>query len=126
MDHDRVLWITEAYKACLGRLVRQVEAGMSLSVAWEIAYRDLDNEYRKLCLLETIPAENHMLDPATVEMFARFGLDAVFGAQVGGCDESDQRKAFWQVFRRVTSPTTHAVMPIPEGKKAGAVQQSAH
>lgn len=120
--HDRMLLMTNAFKGVLTRLIRHIEAGMTYSIAWEIAFRELDDEYRKACLLEQLPPQNHMLDALSVEMFARFGLDALFSNKVAAGSNSDQRAAFWAVFHRVTRPTTKAVTPSIEPKVAGRLE----
>jgi phage terminase large subunit-like protein len=108
MDENRVLWMLSKTKDMLQRLIRDLEAGMTPTVAYQMAFHDVDQIYRQFCSMEQLPPVNHMLEPTSVEMYARFGLDALFGALKGECNESECRKAFWQVFRRSIRPTSMA------------------
>lgn len=105
MDETRLLWYTSETTKLLARLLRDLEAGLTPSVAFEVAFTDVDRLYRKTCAIEQIPQINHMLDPASVELNTRFALDALFGALKGEPDEAGARKAFWTIFRRVTLPS---------------------
>lgn len=104
MDDNRILWITSRTKDLLKRMITDMEAGLSASVAFEMCLHDIDQLYKQACALEQTVPINHMLEPVSVDMCARFGLDALFGALKGNCTESDCRRAFWQVFRRATLP----------------------
>jgi len=105
MDETRLLWHTSETKKLLARLLLDVEAGLSPSVAFEVCLRDVDLLYRKTCALESIQPINHMLQATSVEMTARFGLDALFGALKGASTESEARAAFWTIFHRCSRPS---------------------
>ena len=104
MDETRLLWHTSEMKLLLSRLLRDIEAGLGTSVAFEMALRDIDILYRKTCALENVQPINHMLQAPSVELTARFALDALFGALKGHCTESEARSAFWAIFRKATNP----------------------
>lgn len=105
MDVSRLQWLTREGKKALDRLMQRIEVGMTPSVAFEIAFGELDSAYEVACRMEGIEEVPRPLDPVSVEAAARFSLDCLFGAIKGKLSEEAARRAFWANFRRTTRPS---------------------
>ncbi|MBV9075152.1 MAG: hypothetical protein JOZ10_16120 [Acidobacteria bacterium] len=103
----RLHWFTVEARKALLHMIQKLDAGMSTSMAYELASDELTKLYRQACLLEGAAPVNAMLDPVAVELQARFALDNLFHALKAGSYEGECRKHFWATFRKATNP--HAV-----------------
>ena len=101
-DNYRLAWLATKCRWNLAQMLRQLESGMSPSIAVEIANEMTTRFYREACALDNQPIVNTMLDPTAVEMQARFALDAALVASAKGAPEGEARKQFWAIFRKAT------------------------
>lgn len=101
---ERLHWLTVRARQALAHMYAKIDAGMTTSTAFEIASDDLTRLYKAACQLEGAPPQNVMLDPAAVELQARFALDSAINAVKKGCCETEVRQHFWFIFRKATNP----------------------
>lgn len=108
MQSDRLLWLQQQFKSTMRMLWTRIDAGMSSACAVQDAVREIDVAYKAACSLEGIPPKNSSLDPCSIDLQARFALDAAILALKGGGDEHTARKAFWAIMRKATTPSLTA------------------
>lgn len=106
MTEQHVIAMIDAGKRELCKLHEEFLAGLSPDVSLEVSCAMLHRTYLELCAKELLQPINHMLEPTSVELQARFGLDCLFKALEGGCDQADARKAFWSKLYVATRLTT--------------------
>lgn len=102
MQSNRLMQLVDLCAEAVRRMFRHIDAGMTASTAFEICFQEIDAAYRLVCQKADVEPNNRWLRAPDVEMQARFALDALFGAQDGGCDRTDQIKAFWLSLHKAT------------------------
>lgn len=105
MSDEKLLILLQHVKGTIGLALNRLDAGMRPSVAIDMAMSELERLYRTIAAAEGLQPVNVNLDPLSIEMYARFALDALFGALKGDGTEAKASKAFWQSFHRCTRPS---------------------
>lgn len=105
MSEETLLIFSALTKKALSRALKQIEAGITPSLAVEIASREYDLAIKRKANEVPLQLVNTLLDPVAVELQARFALDCLFAALAGQLSESEARAAFWHKFRAATLPS---------------------